>query len=175
MVRWDKECVKCWEGKTEKLWELHSETEEENVENNPPFKLVPMGLPDAGLSSHCCRLNLRNSWLLTFSTLLLFHLSVLTQTMWPLTKPDTERLANLFFYPHWNLLPPIHVHLKAPILRRRIVCPKPRPSFHCAFKMFVRLSAVFPQVSNKTVWHVFTPSWKVEDSSVMFKTRFKEE
>lgn len=41
--------------KRKKLQELHtdSETEKENVENNPLLKHVPMGLPSAGLSSHC--------------------------------------------------------------------------------------------------------------------------
>lgn len=47
--------------KRKKLQELHtdSETEKENVENNPLLKHVPMGLPSAGLSSHCWRLNFK--------------------------------------------------------------------------------------------------------------------
>lgn len=47
--------------KRKKLRELHtdSETETENVENNPLLEHVPMDLPSAGLSSHCWRLNFK--------------------------------------------------------------------------------------------------------------------
>lgn len=33
--------------------------EKENVENNPLLSCVPKGLPSAGLSSHCWRLNFK--------------------------------------------------------------------------------------------------------------------
>lgn len=83
--------------KRKKLRELHtdSETEKENVENNPLLKRVPMGLPSAGLSSLCRRLNFKKILAShVFSTPLLFRLPDLAQTMQPLTKPDTVRLVS---------------------------------------------------------------------------------
>lgn len=67
-------------GKRKKLWELHtdSETEKENVENNPLVKHVPMGLPSSALSSRCRRSNFMKILATrAFSTPLLFPLSVL--------------------------------------------------------------------------------------------------
>lgn len=57
-----KVSVKSWEGvEQKKLRELHTDSEagKENVESNPLLKRVPMGLPSAGLSSHCQRLNFK--------------------------------------------------------------------------------------------------------------------
>lgn len=94
-----KVSVKSWEGvEQKKLRELHTDSEagKENVESNPLLKRVPMGLPSAGLSSHCQRLNFKKILAPhVFSTLLLFRLSVLTQTMQPLTKPDNVHLVSL--------------------------------------------------------------------------------
>ena len=79
-------------GRKCKKW-CDSEAETEKVENKPLCEHVPMGLPSAGLS---WRLNFKkNLGYSHFSTLLLFHLSVLAQTMQPLTKPDTVRLVSL--------------------------------------------------------------------------------
>lgn len=52
-------CERLRRRKRRKLRELRtdSEAEKENVENHPLLKRVPMGLPSAGLSSHCWRLN----------------------------------------------------------------------------------------------------------------------
>lgn len=72
------------------------ETEEENVENNPLLKCVPMSLPSARLSSHYWRLNFKKILATrVFSTGLLFHLLVESDKAAFESEPDTVRLVTL--------------------------------------------------------------------------------
>lgn len=54
-----EECVKCWGWENGRNERNYTQTVRQNVENNLLFKHVLLGLPSAGLSSHCRRLDFK--------------------------------------------------------------------------------------------------------------------
>lgn len=126
-----------------------------------------MGLPSAGLSSHSRRSDFKKILATrVFSTQLLFHLSFLAQTMWPLTKPDCgqsfescfcQKCLLVFFFFCFVLL----FFTPASIFKLlwfvffsemiKVSCNVPSVS------IVISQCAAFPRFCHKTHLHVFTP------------------
>lgn len=158
MVRRRRECVKWRNGKYRRNYENYTQTRKDTVENSPLLKYVPADLPSAALSSRCLRANFKKILAAgVFSTRLLFRLSALTQTMLPLTNPDTYVwYRELDSRPQCSVF--CYVYYKNSFLMKKA-------EVSLCFQN-VCVSAVFPQLSNKSDLHVFTPSWKTAFFSV---------